>query len=246
MLRRTVMVAAGLLAALPAVAPAGTGTNGTQQLSLTVGVRPATTNSRVALTYSQSLTNKDGSRVNENVRTVRIKFPSGFHLNANAVAKCKESTLEDPNKGPTACPAKSIIGSGKAAADARPLLPTPVQAQLTAYNGVVDVDVNGQPQAPVSGILVVAHATSLDATTLLPGEIHGSTLVLNLTPNDPANPGPYIIRDIALRLRRAGTAKKPYARSPKTCPKGGWKFSQTDTFDTGAAPVTAKDTVACG
>ena len=245
MLRRTVLVTAGLLVVLPAVAPAGTGTNGTQQLSIKVGVKPARANSRVALSYSQSLTNKDGSRVNENVRTVRIKFPSGFRLDVNAVAKCKESTLEDPNRGPSACPASSIIGTGKATADARPLLPAPIQADVTAYNGLVDVDVNGQPQSPAPGILVVAHATNPDATNLLPGEIHGSSLVLNLTPNDPANPAPYIIRDIALRLRRAGTAKKPYARSPKTCPKGGWVFNQTSTFDTGAPPVTAKDTVAC-
>ena len=78
MVSRSVLIATGVLVMLPAVAPAGTGTNGTQQLALDVGVKPATTDSRVGLSYSQSLTNKDGSRVTENVRKVRIKFPKGF------------------------------------------------------------------------------------------------------------------------------------------------------------------------
>ena len=245
MLRRSVLIATGLLAAMPAAATAGTGTNGSQQLALNGGVKPAKTDSRVGLSYSQSLTNKDGSRVTENVRTVKIKLPKGFRFDVNAVAQCKESTLEDPNQGPSACPPGSIVGTGTATADARPLLPGLIPADATAYNGLLDVDVNGQPQPPVPAILVAAHTTNPDTTNFLPAEIHGSSLVLDLTPNDPANPAPFTIQDISLSIRRAGSKKKPYLRSPKSCPKGGWVFSQTDSFDTGAAPITAKDKVAC-
>jgi len=245
MLRRSVLIATGLLAAMPAAATAGTGTNGSQQLSLGVGVKPAKIDSRVGLSYSQSLTNKDGSRVAENVRTVNIKLPKGFRFDVNAVAQCKESTLEDPNQGPSACPPGSVVGTGTATADARPLLPDLIPADVTAYNGLLDVDVNGRPQPAVPAILVAAHATNPDVTNFLPAEIHGSSLVLNLTPDDPANPAPFTIQDISLNIRRAGSTKKPYLRSPKSCPKGGWVFSQTDTFDTGAAPITAKDKVAC-
>ena len=245
MLRRSVLIATCLLVAMPAAATAGTGTNGTERLSLGVGVKPARTDTRVGLSYSQSLTNKDGSRVTENVRTVKIKLPKGLRFDVNAVAKCKESTLEDPNQGPSACPAGSIVGTGTATADARPLLPDLVPADVTAYNGLLDVDLNGQPQSAVPAILVVAHSKNPDTTNFLPAEIHGTSLVLNLTPNDPANPAPFTIQDISLGIRRAGSRKKPYLRSPTSCPKGGWMFSQTDVFDTGAAPVTAKDKVAC-
>jgi hypothetical protein len=245
MLGRSVLIATVLLMLLPTVAPAGTGTNGTQQLSVDVGIKPAKTDSRVALNYSQSLTNKDGSRVTENVRRVQIKLAKGFRFDVNAVAQCMESTLEDPHQGPSACPPGSIVGKGTATVDARPLLPDLIQADVVAFNGLLDVDVNGQPQSPVAAILVAAHATNPDVTSLLPVEIHGSSLVLNLTPNDPANPSPYTIQDISLDIRRAGSKKKPYVRSPKSCPKGGWVFSQVDTFDTGAASITAKDKVAC-
>jgi hypothetical protein len=245
MLRRSVLIATCLLATTPAAAMAGTGTNGAQRLALGVGVKPAKTDSRVGLSYSQSLTNKDGSRVTENVRTVKIKVPKGFRFDVNAVAQCKESTLEDPNRGPSTCPPGSIVGTGTATADARPLLPALIPADVTAYNGLLDVDVNGQPQPAVPAILVAAHATSPEITNFLPAEIHGSSLVLNLTPNDSANPAPFTIQDISLNIRRAGSKRKPYLRSPKSCPKGGWVFSQTDTFDTGAASITAKDKVAC-
>src|SRR5690242_6153067 len=83
----------------------------------------------------------------------------------------KQSLLEDANQGPSACPAKSIVGTGKATADARPTLPDPIAANVTAFNGMLDTDVNGNPQAPVPALLVVAEVPSLGVRTYLPAAI---------------------------------------------------------------------------
>jgi hypothetical protein len=241
---RTLLMTAALTAALPAAALAGTGTNGADDLTLDVGVKPAKAGERVGLTYSQSLVAKDGSRVGDSIKQIKITLPRGFRFDVGAVAQCKESTIEDPNQGPAACPPASVVGRGAATADARPAIPDPLQAQVTAYNGVLDTDVNGMPQPPVPALLVVGEVASLNAKAFLPAEIRGRTLVLETAPPVPGMQSAYTIRDLSLKLRKAGSSKKPYLRSSSTCPKGGWTFAQTVSFfDT--APVTAKDKVAC-
>jgi hypothetical protein len=239
-----------VVAVVPAAAIGAKGTNGTATVSLAVGVTPAKAGTssqpqRVALSYKQSLTANDGSRLANDISQIKVAFAKGFRFDINAVAQCKESVLEDPNQGPTACPAKSIVGTGKATADARPTLPDPIDATVTAFNGMLDTDANGNPQAPVPALLVVAEVPSLGVRTYLPAAIRGSSLVLDFAPADPAMPAAYILRDLSLTLRRAGSANKPYLRAPTSCPKGGWAFSQTVSFGSGLAPVTAKDTVAC-
>ena len=249
--RSVAFLAALVLVALaPAAALGAKGTNGTATVRLDVGVTPAKAGTsskpqRVALSYRQSLTANDGSRLGSDISQIKVAFAKGFRFDINAVAQCKESVLEDANRGPSACPAKSIVGTGKATADARPAVPDPIDANVTAFNGMLDTDVNGNPQAPVPALLVVAEVPSLGVKTYLPAAIRGSTLVLDFAPGNPAMPAAYILRDLSLTLRRAGSANKPYLRAPTSCPKGGWAFSQTVSFGSGLAPVTAKDKVAC-
>jgi hypothetical protein len=246
MLGRSVLVAIALAAVLPAVAPANTGSNGTTDTAVDVRIKPAKPNSRVSLRYATSLTRDDGSRVVAGtVHEIKGTLAKGFKFDVGAVPQCEESIIEDPNRGPGACPRGSIIGHGKATADARPLFADLIAANVTAYNGVLDTDVNGQPQAPAPALLVVADVPGLGVTVDLPASIHGSSLIIDLAPDDPNMPSPYTIHDLSLTLRRAGTDKKPYLRSPKSCPKGGWAFTETVVLTGGQAPVRAKDKIAC-
>lgn len=239
-----------LLALVPAVAFGGTATNGLATVNLDVGVKPAKagTSSKprsVSFSYKESLTANDGLREPDNILEIKVGLQKGFRFDVGAVPQCKESVLEDPNQGPSACPPKSIVGTGTAIADARPLLADPLGAKITAFNGMLDTDVNGNPRAAVPALLLVAEVSSLGVKAYLPAEIRGSSLVLDLAPADPAMPSPYVIRDVSLALRKAGSAKKPYLRAPTSCPKSGWVFSQTILFEGGVAPITAKDKVGC-
>ena len=146
-----------VVAVVPAAAIGAKATNGTATVSLAVGVTPAKAGTssqpqRVALSYKQSLTANDGSRLGNDISQIKVAFAKGFRFDINAVAQCKESVLEDPNQGPSACPAKSIVGTGKATADARPTLPDPIDATVTAFNGMLDTDATAirRPPSPRS------------------------------------------------------------------------------------------------
>ncbi len=67
------------------------------------------------------------------LRRVVIRFNKGGRFNGRRLPKCDPSKLRD--RGPTACPRRSKIGSGTATADARPIVSGPVHANLSIYNG---------------------------------------------------------------------------------------------------------------
>lgn len=254
MSRRALILMTSLLAAvLPvtAIAATGTGTAGKNKLTLKVALNPARAGTKAkpratSLSYGQSLAAKDGSRITSFLHTLTIHGPKGMQFNIRAVAQCKESTLENKAKGPSACPKGSIVGTGSATADARPTLPKLVKATVTAYNGVLDTTPTGKPQKPVPAILVVAVVKSLKFTAYFPTQIRGTTLVLDQgAPPADGSSGLFIIHDLSLNLKKLSGKKGPYIRTPTTCPKGGWKFSQTDAFSGGVPAVTAKTSLPC-
>ena len=49
---------------------------------------------------------------------------------------------------------------------------------------------------------------------------------------------------MALKIDNAGSKKKPWLRTPLTCPKGKWTASEIDTYS-GGVTATAKTTVPC-
>ena len=105
-----------------------------------------------ALDFSSLVYTSDGLRSSRSSRTIKIRF-TGFRFHPSRFAKCLESKLE--KTGPSACPAASKLGTGSATADARPVVPTPVQAKVQAFNGTLDIDDKGKsipPQARDSHI----------------------------------------------------------------------------------------------
>ncbi len=34
-----------------------------------------------------------------------------------------------------------------------------------------------------------------------------------------------VLSKLTLNIKKAGTAKRPYIRTPTSCPAGGWKFT---------------------
>jgi hypothetical protein len=67
--------------------------------------------------------------------TIQIDFPKSLKMSGKGLTKCSKSVLE--SQGPSACPAKSRIGSGTAHADLGPYTASPAELTLdvTAVTG---------------------------------------------------------------------------------------------------------------
>jgi hypothetical protein len=240
---------AALALAGPAVSLADTGTSGNLQLKLDVAVEPAKAGTKAALRgvsfrYSQTLTTKDGTRPTADVRRITLTSPGGFRVNTAAFPQCKLSTVPDHG---VACPKDTEVGFGTATADARPLLPNLIGAEVLGYAGIDDLDLHGNPQTPKPALLVTADArvAGVTVSALFPADIKANKLVVDL----PAGSGggaqqPYIIRTLKLALRNlTGKGGVPLVQASTRC-SGTWTFKQTTAFSDGTS-VTAKDTVPC-
>jgi hypothetical protein len=159
-----------------------------------------------------------------------VDFPSGTKFNTAAVTRCTATVEEiEANEGGVAgaCPAGSKIGTGKGTAYLGDN-PDPVVFDLGLYNRkngmTVDIMLNGQ--------------TAFFATATIAGR--RLTIPLSLTPGLNAR-----ITAFELDVARKGTARKPYLRTPATCPASRKLSSSIAARENGAGSVTTKDTTAC-
>lgn len=161
---------------------------------------------------------------------ITITFPAGSKIDTAAVTRCNASDEEiEANEGGVAgaCPAKSKIGTGKGTAYLGDN-PDPVVFDLGVYNrrggAILDIMLNGQT-AFFSRIVITGRKM---------------VIPLSLTPSLNAR-----ITAFELAVKRAGTRRKPYLRTPAACPANR-KFSAAITArEFNAGTVTTNDTTAC-
>lgn len=244
-LRRIAVAAGAALALTVPAANAGTGTDGTHTLTFDAAISPARTSKpgklqAVALSYKHIFARKDGARSTASFKRLAVSLAKGFKIDDTAAAKCTETVIAKSSKG---CPAASVVGTGKAVADARPGVAEPIKAPVRVINGTEELDVNSKPLASSRPALFVV-ATVGTSEVYFPAEIRGSRFVLDFAaPTDV--PDAFIIREISFKIRAITKGKQAFIAAPTTCPKKGWLFSETDEFFRGAKTITAKDTVAC-
>jgi len=246
MRRVALIVIAGSLAGLGGIAIAGEpASSGNDNLILQVNASPPRAGSAAALDFSSLVYTSDGLRSSRSSRTIKIRF-TGFRFHPSRFAKCLESKLE--KTGPSACPAASKLGTGSATADARPIVPKPVQAKVQAFNGTLDIDDKGKPIPPKPAILIYADAGG-GIKTYLPTLFRGSDTVETAegTPPAPGTQSPFTISSLHLTLpaktKRVGRRRVAFAETPRTC-RRRWTFVQTNTYYSGEK-VVAKDTQPC-
>jgi hypothetical protein len=241
-----VLAGAAALALVVPAAYAGTGTDGTNVLTYDAGVTPARASKpgklqAVALSYTHKYVRKDGARPTGEYKRLTVTLAKGFTIDPTVVAQCKESVVAKASKD---CPSASVLGTGKAVADARPANPDPISAPVRVLNGLEELDANGKAlSAPRPALFVVA--TVGTAEIYFVAEIRGNRLVVDFPTPKPGTPPGIIIRDISFKIRAITKGKRAFIGAPTTCPKAGWSFSETDEFFSGAKTVTAKDVVAC-
>jgi hypothetical protein len=251
--RKLVVLASGmLLAGLGGIALAGEpATLGNDIGILQVSASPPRSGTAArprpaAVDFSTVFYTSNGQRTARSSRTIAIRF-AGFRFNPSSFAKCLESKLEQA--GPSACPAASKIGTGTAVADARPTLPTPVRANVVAFNGTLDNDAAGNPAPPRPAILILADAGG-GIKSYIPVLFRGKDTVVTAegTPPAPGTQSLFSITALHLVLpaktKRVGRRKVAFAETPRSCPGGRWRFVQTNTYYSGETLV-ATDTQPC-
>lgn len=178
----------------------------------------------------------DGSPVSA-VRTMKLSFPSGARMNADAFKTCSFAQVSDG-----ACPAASKLGTGTATT----LLGTStVPATITIFNG--------PGNASKRRIWMYSRALStiefvLDGTIRKTSGTYGYVLNVNVPPIVPELvPGGVAILDFETTIGGSGRKNGkivPLVTSPTSCRKGGWRYSGTFTFANGSS-ATSGAAISC-
>ena len=161
---------------------------------------------------------------------ITVLFPASTKIDTAAVTRCTATDEEiEANEGgvAAACPAKSKVGTGKGTAyigDG----PDPIVFDLGLYNRkgemIVDIMLNGQ----------TAFFSS--------GPITGRKLVIPLSLTSSLNAR---ITAFEMSVRKAGTRRKPYVRTPSACPASRKLTATVSAREFNAGSVTTTDTTTC-
>ena len=161
-----------------------------------------------------------------------ITFPAGTTFDRKAVVQCTatdEQITAAENGVSSACPAESKIGTGKGTAylgDG----PDPITFDLAVYNAdqggpILDIQLNGK----------TAFYSALN--------IAGRKMTIPLSQSPSLNAR---ITGFELSIARAGTAKKPFLRTPATCPRKKKKLTASIAVrEHNAGTVSTSDTTPC-
>ncbi|HVS29457.1 MAG TPA: hypothetical protein VHE14_07875, partial [Solirubrobacteraceae bacterium] len=153
---------------------------------------------------------------------VVLTFPSKtkFNTKAKSVALCTADDQTVGQQGAAACPPKSVVGTGTAAANASPLVAS-IAENIQAFN------------APGGIIFYVTPQASVGQPLVLRGQLSGATLTVNV-PSLSILGIPVPLTSFVLNIPKKGSGKTAYITSG-VCK--GKKFTvKTDfTYDDGSA-----------
>jgi hypothetical protein len=150
------------------------------------------------------------------VRRARLRFPKGTRFDTRAVARCTAADDAITAGGAAACPAASRLGGGRA----------------TVYVGSPDhlpvmVDVFNAP-----GGAVLTLSTGAGVLRVLRGTIEGRVIAATLPKVPLPNGREAALTSLTVRLRAAGTRRRPWVRTPPSCPRSrSWRFVYDIDYD---------------
>jgi hypothetical protein len=170
------------------------------------------------------------------VNTV-VTLPKGTKLGYKSFAKCDPKKLE--SNGLKGCSSKSRVGKGTLVADGRPVVETPVNGTVTAFNGT-------------NSRYLLYVIPELSSPLVLVGKLSGNKLSIPvpLVPTLPGQPNATLTKFTVTTggtvTKKKGKKKRkiPYLANPSKCPSGGYPWSLAFTYENGES-LTPKDTVPC-
>lgn len=220
----------GLVAATVALAASGTVQKYSETFSTSKGGKSA--GSTFNLTASDP-TNTQGNGQPNPARTTTIIFPKGTIINYKAVKQCSASDLDFQNKGASACPSNTKIGSGTASANTGfPPPITEIGATVTAFNAkkqliLYVVPNNGASNPFVIRALLQGGKTTPKLFTKVPPNCipPGSP---NSTPPCGGKEAP--LDSFKLTTNKAGKSKSPFLKTPPCGKSKKWVFTAKLTY----------------
>ncbi len=237
-MRRTIKVAAITAVTMAVAVPAAMAAH-TQALvfGATLLDQPKGQPWAVNLNINATLGTTDGDLAPP-LRHVSFQFPAGAKVNADKFPTCAPKTFADSLK----CPKASMLGTGLAKVDARPLLNN-VDAQLKLYNG--------KGNATKRTLILTASTADagIEINLVLPGTLkkvggrYSYAFDLDIPEIIAVSGAPPVAIngfnvDVGGRTKKKGK-KISYIDAPTRCPSGGWPFTGTFTFGDGTLPTLA-------
>ncbi len=169
-----------------------------------------------------------------------VHLPKGTKLGYRHFRTCNPAKLEA--KGVKGCSKKSRIGKGTLTADGRPVVETPVQGSVTAFNGT-------------HRRYLLYVIPELSSPIVLVGKLSGTKLTIPVpaVPTLPGQPNATLTRfqvktggKVRKTVRRHGRKRRvtyQYLSNPRRC-KGHWKWKFDFTYENGEH-LSPTDSVRC-
>jgi hypothetical protein len=165
------------------------------------------------------------------VRKSVFRLARGTELDTRARPRCVASDEEIQAGGPDTCPRRTRLGRGEADV----FLGTAGETTLNveAFNGTREL------------IVVLVSPSSGAVIRVTRAKIRGRKITA-VFPRVPLGEFEAALTRFELRIPRKGTARRPWAETPETCPaKGRWRVSYTATYDQPIGRQTVRDSSPC-
>jgi hypothetical protein len=183
------------------------------------------------VTITLNLKKQDGTQPSPTVDSV-VTLPKGMGLNYTKFVACDKAKLEA--NGPSGCPKKAKIGSGKLTAGAEPVIPS-VQGTITAFNGK-------------NKTYLLYVVPEISSPLVIPGKLKGNVLDFDV-PLVPTLPGQPNATLTFFQVKTGGKTKKGkkkynYLENPTKCPSGGYPWKIAFKYENGES-LTPTDNAPC-
>jgi hypothetical protein len=177
-----------------------------------------------------NLKKQDGTQPSPTIDSV-VTLPKGMGLNYSKFVQCDRAKLEA--NGPSGCPSKSKVGSGKLVAGAEPVIAS-VQGTVTAFNGK-------------NKTYLLYVVPEISSPLVIPGKLKGNVLDFDV-PLVPTLPGQPNATLTFFEVSTGGKTKKGkkkfnYLENPTKC-SGGYKWKIAFKYENGES-LTPEDTATC-
>ena len=164
------------------------------------------------------------------VRTITFMFPHAT-VHPEAFGTCSPERVR--NALARGCPRSSLLGTGEGLVDVRPLLDTPVHADLRLFNG--------PKTAAGRQLFITAAGREIQAGILIDAVLkkttgrYGYRLDVTIPPIKPLPTIPEVsVTGFDLRVQARGRRRVPFVEAPRVCPRGGLPFAATFRFADGS------------
>jgi hypothetical protein len=216
------------LALLAVLALAGSALAATNAAKFDLGFSTKKAKKSTSFSFDVAFANAGGNPVPAALNKFSITLPKGSKFNSAGAPQCKATDKDLDEKFSAACPANTIVGSGKATA-----VPAGGGNSITTTVKIA----NGK-----SGRFEFFFAVGGKDVTGFRATTKGSTLTSQTLTG--SLPGGVIVTSLKGSIKKKSTDGKNLITTPKTCPKSKkWKFSGNFKFADGTHKPT--DTAAC-